>query len=78
MLAAQAIQLVQRSSPDWQTFKQTQSTMLEARAMKREAEFDDWLDGDIENVVVTPAPFHYLRNNPQLRRLRRPFKVDPV
>jgi len=76
-LAEESIQLVSDNSADWVAFKQSRYPSLGMKKMVLIKAFNEWLDRDIENIIITDKPYHYIRNNPQMQGRLLNLRTEP-
>lgn len=71
-LAFRCLTLVEDDSPSWDKFVSRQLALLGQKILQLNALLDSWLEGDLDNRVVTEQPYHYKYNNPLGSRPARP------
>lgn len=66
-LAAEALGIVNDSSPQWLTYVQMRTPQLTIRKLELRKAYEDWIDRDVENIILNSPSYHYIRNNPQMK-----------
>lgn len=76
MLAVRCLPIVRDDSPSWKTFYAGQMSLLLLKEKQLMSLLLDWINKDVENMIITNQGYHYRYNNKQLGRRERRYRAE--